>query len=71
MENPDAIVGYEVADSMVDELDTLPTAKANEVWNKIIARNRQKKPDGTPNSVAVGTTPEGFRFVYEKWQKPN
>ena len=69
MENPDTIVGYEVGDSLVDELDTLPTAKASEVWNKIIARNRQKKPNGVQNTVAVGTTPEGFRFVYEKWQK--
>ena len=69
MENPDTIVGYEVGDSLIDELDTLPTNKASEVWNKIIARNRQKKPDGTQNTVAVGTTPEGFRFVYDKWQK--
>jgi hypothetical protein len=69
MENPDTIVGYEVGDSLVDELDTLPANKASEVWNKIIARNRQKKPDGSQNTVAVGTTPEGFRFVYEKWQK--
>ena len=69
MENPDTIVGYEVGDSMVDELDTLPASKASEVWNKIIARNRQKKPDGTQNTVAVGTTPEGFRFVYDKWYK--
>lgn len=69
MENPDTIVGYEVGDSLVDELDTLPTHKAAEVWNKIIARNRQKKPDGTQNTVAVGTTPEGFRFVYDKWMK--
>jgi hypothetical protein len=69
MENPDTIVGYEVGDSLVDELDTLPANKASEVWNKIIARNRQKKPDGSQNTVAVGTTPEGFRFVYDKWQK--
>jgi hypothetical protein len=69
MENPDTIVGYEVGDSLVDELDTLPANKASEVWNKIIARNRQKKPNGSQNTVAVGTTPEGFRFVYEKWQK--
>ena len=69
MENADTIVGYEVGDSMVDELDTLPAHKAAEVWNKIIARNRQKKANGEHNSVAVGTTPEGFRFVYEKWQK--
>ncbi|MEO8837559.1 MAG: terminase family protein, partial [Herbaspirillum sp.] len=31
------------------------------------ARNRQKCQ--MPNSVAVATTPEGFRFVYERWQK--
>jgi hypothetical protein len=69
MENPDAIVGYEVGDSLVDELDTLPSAKAENAWNKIIARNRQKKANGDPNTVAVGTTPEGFRFVYSKWSK--
>lgn len=67
MDNPDRIVGYEVTDSMVDELDTLPTDKARDCWNRIIARNRQKK-DGQ-NTVAVGTTPEGYRFVYEKWVK--
>ncbi len=69
MDTPERIIGYEVADSLVDELDTLPTEKAREVWNKIISRNRQKKPDGSLNTVAVATTPEGFRFVYERWQK--
>lgn len=67
MENPARIVGYEVAHSICDELDTLPTDKAREVWNKIIARNRQKCD--WPNTVGVATTPEGFRFVYERWVK--
>jgi len=67
LDNPDRIVGYEVTDSMVDELDTLPINKARECWVKIIARNRQKKAG--QNTVAVGTTPEGFRFVYEQWGK--
>ncbi len=67
MSNPEAIVGYEVAHSICDELDTLPTQKAREVWNKVIARNRQKC--GMANTVAVATTPEGFRFVYERWVK--
>jgi hypothetical protein len=67
MENPQRIVGYEVAHSIVDELDTLPIEKARDAWNKIIARNRQKC--SMPNTVAVATTPEGFRFVYERWQK--
>ena len=69
MDNPARIVAYEVADSILDELDTLPTEKAREVWNKAIARNRQKKPDGAKNTVGVATTPEGFRFVYERWKK--
>lgn len=69
MDTPERIIGYEVADSIVDELDTLATEKAREVWNKIISRNRQKKPDGSLNTVGVVTTPEGFRFVYERWKK--
>ena len=73
MEQPDRIVGYEVAHSVVDELDTLPIEKARSVWNKIIARNRQKAitigGKAVPNTVAVATTPEGFRFVYDRWVK--
>jgi PBSX family phage terminase large subunit len=69
MENPQRIVGYEVAHSLLDELDTLPIDKAREVWNKVIARNRQKC--AMRNTVAVATTPEGFRFVYERWVKNN
>ena len=67
MENPARIVGYEVAHSICDELDTLPIEKAREVWNKIIARNRQKC--SMANTVAVATTPEGFRLVHELWVK--
>lgn len=73
MDNPDRIVGFEVAHSILDELDTLPIEKARNVWNKVIARNRQKaftaKGTPIPNSVAVATTPEGFRFVHERWVK--
>lgn len=69
LDNPDRIVGYEVADSIVDELDTLKTEDARRAWQQIIARNRQKKPDGSLNTVGVATTPEGFKFAYEQWQK--
>ncbi|MDE2103893.1 MAG: terminase family protein [Patescibacteria group bacterium] len=69
LDNPDRIVGYEVADSIVDELDTLKSADAERCWQQIIARNRQKKPGGAPNTVGVATTPEGFRFVYDRWEK--
>jgi hypothetical protein len=69
MDTPERIIGYEVADSIVDELDTLPLEKARGAWHKIISRNRQKKPDGSLNTVGVVTTPEGFRFVYDRWVK--
>lgn len=67
MSTPESIVGYEVAHSICDELDTLPTEQARRAWIKIIARNRQKC--GIGNTVAVATTPEGFRFVHERWVK--
>jgi hypothetical protein len=65
MDQPERIVGYEVAHSILDELDTLPTQKALDVWIKVLARNRQKCATG--NTVAVATTPEGFRFVWQRW----
>jgi hypothetical protein len=69
MDTPERIIGYEVADSIADELDTLKEEQARDVWTKIISRNRQKKPDGSLNTVGVATTPEGFRFVYDRWQR--
>lgn len=69
MDRPERIIGYETADSVLDEIDTLPTDKARDVWNKVLARNRAKKPDGKPNTIAVATTPEGFKFTYDVWGK--
>ena len=66
MDNPAAIVGFNVARSQVDEIDTLPIKSARDAWNKIIARNRIKV-DGVKNGAAVTTTPEGFRFVYDRF----
>jgi hypothetical protein len=69
-DNPKRIVAYEVAFSIVDELDTLPIEKAEEVWRKITERNRQKI-DGVVNSIGCVTTPDqGFNgIVYKKWVK--
>lgn len=67
LDAPEKIVGYEVAHSCIDELDTLDQDKAKHAWNKIIARNRAKW--GGVNTCAVVTTPEGFRFVYDRWVK--
>ncbi len=68
MANPERIIGYEVTDSAIDEIDTLPKAKATETWRKILGRNRQKKHAGV-NRIANGTTPEGFGFIHDRWQK--
>ena len=68
LDNPERIIGYEVGDSDVDELDTLKMDDAREAWQRILSRNRQKKPSGAANTAAVATTPEGFKFVYETWQ---
>lgn len=69
MDAPNSIVGFEIADAVIDELDTMAKDKAANAWNKVIARCRQKKQDGKANTAAVGTTPEGFRFCYERWEK--
>lgn len=69
MDAPNSIVGFEIADAVIDELDTMEKLKAENAWNKIIARCRQKKLDGKANTAAVGTTPEGFRFCYDRWVK--
>lgn len=68
-DRPERIVAYEVAHSIVDELDTLPKDKAALVWRKISERNRQKR--STPNTIGIVTTPDqGINgFVYEKWVK--
>jgi hypothetical protein len=71
MDNPERIVGYETYRAHVDELDTLKPKNAKLAWNQIIARNRQR-PDGLKhpfNRVSAYTTPEGFKFVYDRWAK--
>ena len=73
LDNTARIVGYESFRAKVDELDTLKMEHAADAWNKIIARNRQR-PDtyvaSSPkpiNTVSIFTTPEGFRFVHDRW----
>jgi phage terminase large subunit len=68
-DKPSRIVAYEVAHSIVDELDTLPKDKAEKVWRKASERNRQNC--GEQNTMGNVTTPDqGFSgFTYEKWVK--
>jgi hypothetical protein len=69
LDNPDRIVGFEISDGGIDEFDTLEEKKAGNAWRKCLARCRKKKPDGELNSLAIATTPEGFRYVYQVWGK--
>lgn len=69
MDNPGRIIGYEHADADIDELDTLKIDDAAEVWRRVLSRNRQKKPDQSPNTIGVTTTPEGFKFTYKTWKE--
>lgn len=68
-DRPERIIAYEVAHSIVDELDTLAKEKAALVWRKISERNRQVC--SAENSIGLVTTPDqGISgFVYEKWMK--
>lgn len=75
MENPNNIIGFKIGHALVDELDTLPTDKAQLALRKIIARMRVKH-DGLRNGIDVTTTPEGFRathkiFVSDVQEKPD
>ena len=66
---PERIVAYEVAHSIVDELDTLPKDKAELVWRKVVERNRQACSNPQGNTVGCVTTPDQGQlgFVFEKW----
>jgi len=68
MDNPANIVGFKTGHALVDELDIMSTDKAEQAWNKIVARMRYKV-DGVKNGVDVTTTPEGFKFTYKKFKK--
>jgi hypothetical protein len=66
MDKPNTIVGFKISRALVDELDVLEAKKAENAWNKIIARMRLVI-NGVQNSIGVTTTPEGFKFVYSKF----
>lgn len=68
-DNPARLVGFEVADVLIDEADVLSEKDAAQVWVKMMARARQKKPDGAINTVACVSTPEGHKWLYKTFQK--
>ena len=78
LDNPERLVGFEVVDAFLDELDTLPAEKAEAGFMKVKARCRQRtidkeKSNGSvvykKNQIFVTTTPEGFRATYKLFKK--
>ena len=67
MEKPQSIIGFKIGHALIDELDILPTQKAQMAWQKILARMRYNLPD-IKNGVDVTTTPEGFKFVHQMFK---
>lgn len=69
MDNAETIVGYEVFYSIIDECDILNQDKMTIAYNKIMARNRQKHQQGKLNQIDVVSTPEGFKWFYQRYVK--
>ena len=68
-DRPERMVSYEVAHSVLDELDTISKEKASLVWRKASERNRQKC-NGLNTMGNVTTPDQGFSgFTYMKWEK--
>jgi PBSX family phage terminase large subunit len=69
MDDPGKLIGFTIGDAFLDELDTLPTEKARNIWNKCLGRMRKKFPDGKRNQIWASTTPEGYKFMWEMFEK--
>ena len=68
MDKPESIIGFKIGHALVDEIDVMPVDKATVAWRKILARMRYNIK-GLRNGIDVTTTPEGFKFVYQQFEK--
>lgn len=69
MEHPDRIVGFDISHALVDEIDIMKIAKADQAWKKIIARMSSVRKDYPVNTVDFTSTPEGFNWLYKFFVK--
>jgi len=72
LDKPGNIIGFEIGHALIDEMDVMPTDKAEQAWIKIQARLRAKSKHGElKNGIDVASTPEGFKFCHKKFiQEP-
>ncbi len=64
-DRPENIVGFEATDILLDEFDIIKPAKQKILWRKCLGRLRS----GEGTTIALSTTPEGFRYTYELFHK--
>lgn len=69
MDNPETIVGYEVAYSCIDEADIIPQLKMSEIFINVIARNRSLLPNNELNCTDIVSSPNGFGWLYHFFVK--
>ncbi|MEE9189270.1 MAG: terminase family protein [Candidatus Neomarinimicrobiota bacterium] len=69
MDTPDRIVSYSVGYSIIDEVDVVHSNKRKDAMKRIASRNSYKKP--TDNQMDFVSTPEGFAYMYEFFEKKN
>lgn len=62
-DNPDRLRGLSVHHIGVDELDTIDTAHARDLWGILASRCRE----GTYQALYSSSTPEGFGHCYGHW----
>lgn len=67
MDTPDRIVSYSVGYSVVDEVDVVHPNKRDDAMKRIASRNSFKKD--TPNQIDFVSTPEGFAYMYQFFEK--
>jgi hypothetical protein len=67
MEKPESIIGFKTSMALADEIDILSIEKATSVFRRINERNRIKLPDGTQNRVSFTGSPEGFKFLFNRF----
>lgn len=69
MDQPYAIVGFDISHALVDEIDCMKKDKADSAWKKIVARMSSVREDYSVNTVDFTTTPEGFNWMYDFFVK--
>ena len=68
MDDPSKIIGFKIGHAICDEMDTLNVLKAKKAFEKIQARMRYKIA-GLKNGIDIITTPEGFKWTYQQFEK--